>query len=350
MKKLLRPVSTALFMVLTLLLTFFVNLFLLKFFDAQRLVPMLFVLSVFFISLRTPGYLCGIIASFMSVLAVNYAFTFPYYAFDLITPENLASAVIMLAVAFMTSALTTKLATQEKVKAEAEKERMRANLLRAVSHDLRTPLTSISGACSAILENYDFMEKEKHMKLLGEVLEDAEWLTRMVENLLSVTRIDGKRVALQKTDTVLEELIDTVLVKFKKRYPDRNVALEIPDNFIIIPMDAVLIEQVLLNLLENAVLHAKGMTKLSLRVTLDGRRAVFDVMDDGCGLAPESLANLFTGYLDREIADSSKSMGIGLSVCASIIRAHEGEIYAENLKTGGAKFTFVLQTEEEYEQ
>ena len=172
---------------------------------------------------------------------------------------------------------------------------MRANLLRAVSHDLRTPLTSIYGACSTVTENYDSLGKEQALKLLREACEDAQWLNRMVENLLSVTRFDGEQVAVKKTPTVLEELLDAVLVKFKKRCPDVPVQLELPEDFVMIPMDSMLIQQVLMNLLENAVLHAEGMTTLTLRVFTLGSRAVFEVKDDGCGIPKERLRTLFSG-------------------------------------------------------
>ena len=114
--------------------------------------------------------------------------------------------------------------------------------------------------------NYDSLGKEQALKLLREACEDAQWLNRMVENLLSVTRFDGEQVAVKKTPTVLEELLDAVLVKFKKRCPDVPVQLELPEDFVMIPMDSMLIQQVLMNLLENAVLHAEGMTTLTLRV------------------------------------------------------------------------------------
>lgn len=322
-------------------------------YDNRSLIPMIFVLGVFLISLKTQGYFWGITASAVSVLAVNYAFTYPYYAIDLISPECLFSAAVMLIVAILTGTLTTKIKMTEKMKAEIDKERMRGNLLRAVSHDLRTPLTSIYGASSTVIEHYDALTPKQQLKLMMEIREDAQWLIRMVENLLSVTRIDGEKVQIKKNPIVLEELIDTVLMKFRKRCPGYSVEVEIPEDFITIPMDTMLIEQVLLNLLENAVDHAKGMTRLQLKVTQQGNLARFSVTDDGCGIPSERISDLFTGYLDRKAnpADGSRhNMGIGLSVCAAIVKAHGSEIFARNNPDGGAEFWFALEMEEEHEQ
>lgn len=331
-----------------LLGVFGLNLLLQSRFETYTMTPMIFVLGVFLVSWRTQGYLWGIAASLVSVLAVNWAFTYPYWAFDLISPECISSAVVMLIVAIMTGALTTRLKQQEKLKADAEKERMRGNLLRAVSHDLRTPLTSIYGACSAMLENYDELSREKHRKLLNDACTDAQWLNRMVENLLSVTRVDTDKVRLSKHSTVLEELIDTLLVKFHKHYPQQKVHVKIPQEFVSIPMDPVLIEQVLMNLLENAVFHAHNMQNLWLEVCLSSNRAIFRVSDDGCGIPEERLPHLFTGLLDSEApTDTGRSnMGIGLSVCSTIVKAHGGEIRAGNRPGGGAVFSFTLEMED----
>lgn len=308
---------------------------------------MVFVLAVFLVSMYTDGYYFGLAASLIGVLAVNFAFRSPYFAFNFTLPENLFSGVVMLVVSLMTSTLTTRIKKQEQLRMESETEKMRANLLRAVSHDLRTPLTSIYGACSTVIENYDSLEKEQKLKLLGEACSDAQWLNRMVENLLSVTRFDGGQVAVQKTPTVLEELIDSVLVKFRKRYPDIRVTVDLPDSFIVIPMDSMLISQVLINLLENAALHAEGMTRLTLRVFTLDRRAVFEVSDDGCGIPKDRLRTLFTGMLPSDsAADSGKhGMGIGLSVCAAIVKAHGGGIKAESRPGEGTTIRFWLETE-----
>ena len=335
--------------VIVLVASFAINMLIKKVFGVDSLIPMIFVLGIFLISLKTNGYLIGIVSSVVSVFAVNYAFTFPYYAFDLISPECVVSVIVMLIIAIMTSTLTTQIKEQQKAHAESEKEKMRANLLRGISHDLRTPLTSICGSTSAIIENYDILDKDQQIKLLSEIREDSKWLNRMVENLLSVTRIDSEKVRVIKTPTVLEELIDAVILKFHKHCPEQKVNVTIPDEFINIPMDALLIEQVIINILENAVFHATGMTEIHLNVTTKDNLAIFEISDNGCGIPKDRLGNLFNGYLERTDvpADSSRSnMGIGLSVCSSIIKAHGSVITAENLKAGGAMFRFALEMEE----
>lgn len=324
------------------------GLLLMHVFDIREHITTVFVFAVFVISLLTDGYAYGIAAAFIGIFTINYTFTDPYYGFDFTVPANVLSAVVMLIISLLTSALTTKLKKWQTLRTESEKERMRANLLRAVSHDLRTPLTTIYGSSSAILDSYDTLSDEQKTKMIAGIKEDAEWLTRMVENLLSVTRIDSGMVKISKTPTALEELIDAVIVKFKKRYPDAPLHIDIPDSFVVIPMDALLIEQVLINMLENTVQHAVGFTKLSLQVKIVGDYAVFAIADDGCGIEKERLEHIFTEYYDRQAHtdDTHGFSGIGLSVCATIVKAHGGAITAENALSGGAIFRFTLKTEE----
>ena len=348
-KSLKKWLSDILFTLIVMCAAFGANILLRTLLPSQSLTPMIFVFGVFLISLKTKGYILCVISAILGVIATNFAFTYPYYSFSaLLSGENVFSAILMLVIAIVTSSLNTAIRVQDEVRAESEKEKMRANLLRAISHDLRTPLTSIYGATSTIIENYDSLKKEQQLKLLSEVQSDSDWLIRMVENLLSVTRVDEETVRLNKTPTVLEELIDTVLLKFRKRYPEQEVSVSIPDEFISIPMDALLIEQVLSNLLENAVYHASDMTELSLSVHTEGNRAIFEVADNGCGLPSEKLTDLVSGYLEyiTSPADGRRNnMGIGLSVCSTIVRAHGGEIWAENRKNGGAVFRFSLEME-----
>ncbi|MBQ7291442.1 MAG: DUF4118 domain-containing protein [Clostridia bacterium] len=322
------------------------------YFTEHRHISTVFVFAVFLVSFLTDGYVYGIITAFFGVLAMHYMFTFPYFTFNFSAPETIVSAAVMIAIALLTSTLTVKLKKWEALKAEGEKERMRANLLRAISHDLRTPLTTIYGASSAIIENYESFSEEQKLKLVQGIKEDSQWLIHIVENLLSITKIDGGKVKIIKTPCMLEELADSVIVKFKKRYPEQKIELSLPEEFVLIPMDAVLIEQVILNILENAVQHANGMTKLSLSVYTERDKAIFEISDNGCGIEKERLEKIFSGYNDKteENGDSKKrNAGIGLSVCATIIRAHGGTITAENAKEGGAVFRFALDLEKDNE-
>lgn len=343
-----RHLRDALIVVLALVLAFAASLIFQYIFDVREHITTVFVFAVFLVSLLTEGYTYGIVAALIGTVLVNYAFTFPYFAVDFITPVNLVSGIIMVGIAILTGALTTKLKKQEAARTEHEKERMRANLLRAVSHDLRTPLTTIYGSSTTLLENELTMRPEQREKILRGIKEDSEWLIRMVENLLSVTRLDSGQIRILKTPTVLEELVDSVVLKFKKRYPGCPLNLELPGDMILIPMDSLLVEQVLLNILDNAVQHAAGMTQLELCVTPADGRAIFEIRDNGCGIPPERLPKLFTGTYtsDGVPADGQKrNAGIGLAVCATIIHAHGGEIRAENIPTGGAVFRFSLDTE-----
>lgn len=333
---------------LTVVFGFFVICILIeKLFNTNVPIPAVFTLGVFLVSLITKGYVYGIVASLISVLALNYAFTFPYFKFNFTIPENLVSAVVMLMVTILSSALITKVRRAETIRVESEKEKLRANLLRAVSHDLRTPLTTIYGSGSGIADNFDSLDKEEIIELAQGIKEDSQWLITMVENLLSVTKINGQGVALKKSPIVLEELIDTALVKFKSKHNAVNVQVDIPEEFVIIPVDPMLIGQVIMNILENAVRHGEDLTYINIKVRALGDRAIFEISNDGKIIPKEIIEHVFTGYYEKKNkpVDSKEGMGIGLSVCHSIIKAHGGDITVENLKPKGCCFRFWLGLE-----
>lgn len=309
----------------------------------------IFIFAVFLISISTDGYIYGVVSSIGGMLAINYAFTQPYYALDFIIPTNMISAIIMTTVSIFTGTLTLKIKHYKTSKIETEHERMRANLLRAVSHDLRTPLTTIYSASSTLRNKKDMLTEKQQDDMLKSIEADSEWLIRMVENLLSITRINNDNIKIEKTPVILDELIDSVMTKFLNRYPDQKVSLDIPDDIVVVSVDTILIEQVLMNLLENAIFHAKNMTHITFHVFTLGQQVIFEVADDGCGIKPDRLKHIFTGNYESQstISDTQKrNLGIGLSVCATIIKAHGGEISAENRKTGGALFRFTLEKEE----
>lgn len=311
---------------------------------------MLYVLAVFLVARMTDGYFYGVAASLAGVLLVNFLFTYPNFAFNFTISGYPIAIVSMLTVSIATSTLTTQAKFSAQRRLEVEREKTRSNLLRAVSHDLRTPLTGILGASSAMLENDEYLTKEERMEFLRNMQEDAQWLIRMVENLLTITRMDDSRGAkVVKTAEAGEEILEVAVGKFRKRFPDFQVTVSLPEEFLMVPMDAVLIEQVLLNLMENAVNHGGHADRLWLSLTRLGQTAEFSVRDNGCGLAASALPRLFDGMKSAAGAqgDRKRNMGIGLSVCQTIIKAHGGSIEAENAPDGGAVFRFRLPLEEE---
>lgn len=308
-------------------------------------VSMIFVLAVMLVSRLTTGYLFGTIASLIGVICVNYVFTYPYFAFNFTIAGYPLTFLVMLVVSVMTSAMTTQIKLQEHLRAETEKEKARADLLRSVSHDIRTPLTSIIGATSTILEGEQYLTPEQKHRLLEDTRSEAQWLIRVVENLLSVTRMGDSKAYINKQSEAAEEIVGEVVQKFRKRCPNVKLSVSAPEELLMVPMDAILIEQVLGNLLENAVAHGQTTSHIRLSVYVEGQDAVFSIQDDGKGISPEQLPNLFTGVShsdDNRTVDGKRNMGLGLTVCKAIVQAHGGTILGRNLPQGGAEFAFRL--------
>lgn len=313
-------------------------------------IALLYILAILVIGLLSSDYICGGVAALTSVILINYWFTYPFSKLDFSLSGYPMTFLVMLTLSLSISTImihlkekTRILKEQEGQLIEAEKEKMRANLLRSVSHDIRTPLTSIVGATSTILETPTLSPAEQR-DLLADVRDDAQWLIQVVENLLSITRIGSDPACIHKEAEPAEELLGVAVQKFRKRYPAVSVEVCAPEALLFVPMDAILIGQVLSNLLENAVLHGKTTTKIDLSVQSDHGDALFSVRDNGQGIAPELLPTLFDGTLkhgETTACDGKRNMGLGLSVCLAIVRAHGGTMEAQNL-ADGAEFTFRL--------
>ena len=206
----------------------------------------LFILAVALIARLTNGYFYGIAASLVGTFCVNYMFTYPFWEFDVTLTGYPLTFTMMLVVSIIIGTLTTQIKKQEQLRFEAEREKMHANLQRAIAHDIRTPLASILGASSAMkVQN---LSPEKQRMLADSIERDAQWLVRVTENLLSVTRITGGKVSLKKSDEVLEEIVGSAIVKYKRSPGALPVHVDMPECILVVPMDATLIEQVLINL------------------------------------------------------------------------------------------------------
>jgi two-component system sensor histidine kinase KdpD len=171
----------------------------------------------------------------------------------------------------------------------------------------------------------------------------------MVENLLSVTRINEGTMNVTKTPEAVEEIVAEAISRIKKRFPTRKITVKVPTTFLMVPMDGTLIEQVLINLLENAIKHTPEDTDVEVEINKNGNYAVFEVIDYGEGISEQDMPYLFEGYVNngKNSSDSARGMGVGLSICMSIIKAHKGRMEAVNKKSGGAIFRFMLPLEGE---
>lgn len=235
-------------------------------------------------------------------------------------------------------------AQQQHAAVVAETEKAHSSFLRAISHDLRTPLTSILGASSALMDNGDILGRETRAQLVRDIHDDAAWLLSMVENILSTTRIQSSDMTVVKTVEAVEEVVAEAVSGVRKRFPGCQIEILAPGRLLMAPMDAMLISQVTTNLLENALRHAG---KPSPRVQVSLREAEgyaeFSVADDGMGIDASVMPFLFELQPETNRAeDASRGFGMGLSICKTIVEVHQGRIWGKNLPQGGAAFHFTL--------
>lgn len=238
---------------------------------------------------------------------------------------------------------------QVRSRQQIQQERYRGNLLRAISHDLRTPLSGIMGTSEMIM---DMSKKEDPRFDLAEgIHKDAIWLHSLVENILSLTRLQEGRMVINKQPEAVEEIVGGAIAQMAGRSPGREIQVEVPREVLMAPMDARLIMQVLINLLDNAVKHTppEDEIKITVKKDLAGENAVFCVADRGEGIAPEDLPNIFQTFYTSRIkpVDAQKGIGLGLTICESIVSQHGGRMEAGNRTDGpGAEFIFTLPLKE----
>ena len=335
---------------------------------------LVFTLAVALVSFLTTGYVYGVIASVVGAFFTNYYFMAPYAEFSLSRVGYPVATLSMLLISIMVCALTSRVKRQKEeairreqntkrlyelneklseektaIQLQSERERIRGNILRAVSHDLRTPLTTISGSASVLMSSPEV--NEQNISMLEDIKNEADAMIQMVENLLSVTRIQDGNLPLNKWEEMLEEVAGDAIMATRRRFPQTHVEMELTEDILLFPMDPVLIKQVIVNLLENAIRHAGEGVEISLRLSRREDWAVLEVMDRGRGLPEQVLQAIREGCTvpRDQTGDSTRGMGIGLSVCNSIIKAHNGIFEADNRPDGGAVFRVCLPMNQETE-
>lgn len=226
----------------------------------------------------------------------------------------------------------------------AENERLRANLLRSISHDLRTPLTSISGNASNLIANEEVFDEKTRKQIYTDIYDDSMWLINLVENLLAVTRIEDGKMKLRLSDELLDEIVSEALQHINRRSAGHEISVLMPEELILVKVDARLIMQVIINLMDNAVKYTPAGSRIEIRAEKRGNKALLSISDNGEGISdadkPRIFDMFFTG--NNKSADGRRSLGLGLNLCRSIINAHGGSISVEDNEPKGARFNITL--------
>lgn len=230
----------------------------------------------------------------------------------------------------------------------AENEKLRANLLRAISHDLRTPLTTISGNAGILLSESVQLDAQTRMQMYTDIYDDAVWLTTLVENLLAITKIEDGRTQLRTQLNLAEEIVSEALLHTNRKRGEYTITVSHADDLLLVDCDAKLIIQVLINLVDNAIKYTPPGSHIHIDTAGEDGQAVFRVADNGPGISDSEKERIFQMFYtgSNPIADSRRSLGLGLSLCRSIIAAHGGSIQVADNVPSGAVFTFFIPSGE----
>ncbi len=247
-------------------------------------------------------------------------------------------------------ALETKKLSKEREEAAilAQNEQLRANLLRSISHDLRTPLTSISGNAGILISSEGAISEEKRIKLYEDIYDESLWLINLVENLLAVTKIEDGTMHLNMVEELLDEVVFEALNHINRKNDKHKIIVKEENYFVISKIDARLIIQVIINIVDNAIKYTPKDEDIIITIKKENKNAVIEIADGGRGISEESKEKIFDMFYteNNKIADSKRSLGLGLALCKSIITVHNGTIEVFDNKPKGAIFKITLPLEE----
>ena len=265
-------------------------------------------------------------------------------------PDAFTSSVLFSILGECSLALDNLRNAREKEEAAvlAKNEQLRANLLRSISHDLRTPLTSISGNADTLLHSYDVLDEQTRKQIFTDIYDDAQWLTGLVENLLSITKIVDGSVKLHLSDQVVDDIISEALRHIDRRAAEHHIAVDCGDVLLLARMDAGLIMQVLINLVNNAVKYTPVGSNIRITAIPRENMAEICVSDNGPGIPNELKEHVFEMFFTggNPIGDSRRSLGLGLTLCQTIVHAHHGEMTLKDNSPHGCIFSFTIPLSE----
>lgn len=237
---------------------------------------------------------------------------------------------------------------KEESRMQIERERLKSTLLRSVSHDLRTPLTGISGCAGFLYDNLGIIDKDAALSMLKDICTDAQWLSSMVENLLNMTRIQEGRLDINKKKEVVDDIVSSAVRLVSKRIGNHTLRTSTPENILLFSVDGRLFIQVLVNLMDNALRHSGAGAIVTLSAEEEKGKLKFVVSDNGVGLPQDKIDHLFDNFFTTayEKGDRQRGVGLGLTICKAIVEAQGGAIRAYNGSRGGAVFEITMPLED----
>jgi K+-sensing histidine kinase KdpD len=284
----------------------------------------------------------ALFTSILSVAAFDFFGVPHYFSFAVAESEYFITLAVMLAVALLISGMTSRIRVQEAAAAEREakvqSESMRTSLLSAVSHDLRTPLASITGAAATLHNHWERLDEKTRDELLVSVIDESDRMNRLLNNLLEVTRLESG-VRLHKEWFPLEEVVGAALHRLKRQIAGRKILTDIPADLPMVALDDVLMEQVFINLIENALKYTPDNSPVEVSARRSENVVEVEVLDRGPGFSQGQENRVFDKFF-RGKSDEVRGAGLGLAICRAVIDAHGGSISAENRKEGGAIIRF----------
>lgn len=295
----------------------------------------------------------AIATAFLGVLAFDFFFVPPRFTFNVADKEYLVTFLGLFVVGVIISSLVAKVREQSQEQARLSRQAEQARILQArenlerallnsISHDLRTPLVSITGALSALKGEGERLSDQARRELLETAFDEAERLNRFVGNLLDMTRIEAGAIRLNMEPSDIQELVGCALAATEKRLSDREVTVELSPGLPLVPLDMVLMNQVLVNLLDNANKYAPAESRVEIHASVRDDRLCLEVADRGPGVPPEELGRLFDKFYRIPVPERVGGTGLGLSICKGIVEAHGGKIRGENRDGGGLRIEILL--------
>lgn len=310
----------------------------------------IYILGILMISAVTRRTLIWACSAIIGILLFNWFYADPHFTFNYFDPQYAITTIIMMFAALLIGGMSEQFRRRVEEKAElsvkAESERLRANLLRSVGHDLRTPLTGISGDAEILLSHGATMSEDMRRKLYESILDNSEWLINMVENLLFITRLENNRPELRMETELLSELVEEAVQHVNRRRMQHRIETDLSPEMILVSCDSCLLMQAITNIVDNAVKHTPYGSTIAISTRMKNGNAVISIADNGPGLG-ENRERAFDTFFSTAgaLPADRRGMGLGLPLCKTILAMHNGRIDYRDNKPHGAVFELILPAE-----